>query len=138
MSAFGRLARLPKYIRAIRKLIEKLYLGALQGAQKELVKFPNSAFMALATAAVLVAEVADGTSAALWPQTNTISSLLSSKKATDRRPKGQPSNPTAVRIRKSAQHHYTTFPCMPYCALYCTSSRKIETTSNNILILVTE
>ena len=68
MSAFGRLARLPKYIRAIRKLIEKLYLGALQGAQKELVKFPNSAFMALATAAVLVAEVADGTSAALWPQ----------------------------------------------------------------------
>ena len=40
LNAFGRLARRSKRLGAIRKLlIEVLYLGALQGAQKELVKF---------------------------------------------------------------------------------------------------
>ena len=39
LSAVGRLARRPKYKRAIRKLLDKSYLGALQGAQKELKKF---------------------------------------------------------------------------------------------------
>ena len=34
LSAFGRLARRPKYMCAIRKPIETVYLGALQGAQK--------------------------------------------------------------------------------------------------------
>ena len=42
MSAFGGLARRPKYIRAIRNLLDKLYLGALQGAQKALKKFASS------------------------------------------------------------------------------------------------
>ena len=44
-SALGRLARRPTYIRATRKPIEKLYLGALQGAPKELVKFPRRVHM---------------------------------------------------------------------------------------------
>ena len=39
LSALGRLARRPKNIRAIRELIDKVYLGALQGAQKEFKKF---------------------------------------------------------------------------------------------------
>ena len=60
MSAFGRLARRPKYICAIRKLIETLCFWRLARRQKALIKFASNSIRARFDKKVTLSEIPFG------------------------------------------------------------------------------